>query len=452
MSVLDVGRPETWPRCPEASEFFIALFRAFAAHNSLVNEMANRFTDTAGVDILNLIDHWALPSTYSLRDELAHIGMREGAIEDGEAVWQHPSARLPRVRIDNSIDEVRMVLGVENLPLFLEANGLPLQGQHGDPDSGYEEVRYPMPGGELGVIVRQGYNGFCPGRLTANEERVLKRTRELLCNRDRSGDGEEAAEKTRALLTSLMEEVHRDRLTDEFFAAEREYWMSRSRAGRWQFERQQEIGIGWANHDHHTYRSSRQGFRNLIHLWLALGFEAREKFYAGADAGWGAQILEHPVSPVVLFCDVDMAPDELAVDFSAVDLAPRRTLGTIGLWCGLHGDSIGTAGLHHLEAEFDYNKATALLEASGHPMMPPFTDLPMLKQAFTAAEIWQVEPARIQTLLESGLITQEEAARFEAEGAPGNHLEVLQRWEGFKGFNKTGINEIIRDTDARKGI
>src|SRR5690348_14096632 len=127
MSVLDVGRPETWPRCPDASEFFIALFRAFAAHNPMISEMANRFTDTAGVDILTLIDHWALPVTFSLREELAHIGLTETVTDDGQTVWQHPSARLPRVRIDKTIDEVRMVLAVENLHQFLEANGLPEQ-------------------------------------------------------------------------------------------------------------------------------------------------------------------------------------------------------------------------------------------------------------------------------------------------------------------------------------
>jgi hypothetical protein len=452
MSVLDTGRTETWPRCPEASEFFISLFRAFAAHNPMINEMAQRMRTAAGVDILALIDYWALPPAYSLRDELAYMGMKETVTEDGETVWQHPLARLPRVRIDNTIDEVRMALAVENLNLFAEANDLPLHGQHGDPDSGYEEARYPLPAGELAVIVRQGYRGFCPGRLTANEERTLRRTREALGNRDRTGRSVETAEKTQKLLRSLLEEVHRDRLTDAFFAAERDYWMSRNRAGRWQYERQQEVGIGWANHDHHTYRSSRQGFHSLIHLWLLLGFEMREKFYAGAEAGWGAQILEHPGSRVVLFCDVDMAPDELAIDFSAADLAPCDTLGTIGLWCGLHSDSIGQAGLHHLEAEFDFTRVHALLESAGFPMMPPFTDLPMLKQAFTVAENWKIAAPRIQTLLELGLITQEQADRFEAHGAPGSHLEILQRWEGFKGFNKTGINAIIRETDARNSV
>ena len=152
---------------------------------------------------------------------------------------------------------------------------------------------------------------------------------------------------------------------------------------------------------------------------------------------------------VVLFADVDIAPHELDIDFSQEMLPERDTLGTIGLWCALHTSSIAEAGMHHLECEFDFERAKCLLEAHGHPLMPPFTDLPMLKQAFTVAETWQVPSSRIQTLVESNLLSQEQGAKFLKEGANGSHLEILQRWEGFKGFNKTGVSHIIRETDAR---
>src|SRR5262249_50276941 len=169
-----------------------------------------------------------------------------------------------------------------------------------------------------------------------------------------------------------------DRATDEFFAAEREYYMTRNRAAKWQYEQQQKLGIGWANHDHHTYRCSRASFRATIELWHTFGFISRERFYAGVEAGWGAQGLEHPVSPVVIFADVDIAPEELDIDFASELLPLRDTLGTIGLWCALHSSSIGKAGMHHLEAEFDFAKAQALMEAAGFGVMAPFTDLPML--------------------------------------------------------------------------
>jgi hypothetical protein len=449
MEAISESTAESWPRCPEAAEFFLALFRAFAAHNPGIASMADRLLEQTSVPLPYLIDHWTVPPTYSLTEELTSIGLELRQTEDGDAVWEHPLARLPRLRVDDRSDAVRMAIAVEDLRLFAECNDLPVQGQHGDPDSGYEEARYSQREGELAVIVRRGYRGFRPGRLTAADERVIRRVREALRTRRRDVGGTEAADLAGRLIQSLTEEVEDNRLTDEFFTSEREYFMERNRAARWQYQRQQHLGFGWANHDHHTYRSSRDGFRALINLWLKLGFEAREKFYAGAEAGWGAQILEHTVSRVVLFCDVDMAPEEVGVDFRSTDLPPIEGMGTIGLWCGLHSESIAAAGLHHLEAEFDFTQMRDQLRSAGFGVMPPFTDLPMLKQAFTEAETWPVAPARGQSLFELGLITAEQRDRFQLIGAPGSHLEILQRWDGFKGFNKTGINSIIRHTDAR---
>ncbi len=441
---------ESWPRCPKAAAFFEAQLRDFAAANPSLAVMEERFRSCAGVLLLNLVDHWTLPDTADLRHYLAQIGLCERTTEDGDAFWEHPGARLPRVRLDSSLSSPRLALVAENLTDFAEANGLPTQGQHGDPDSGYEEVRYPLPCGELAVVVRQGYAGFRPGELPPASARALARARETLRDRSRDGDEADVLRETQALLCRLTEELGADRTTDEFFAAERAYYLTRNRAAQWQYNRQTELGFGWANHDHHTYRSSRASFRALMQCWQSLGFLARERFYAGAEAGWGAQICEHPVSRVVIFADVDMAPSELDIDFATTALPPRSELGTIGLWCGLHGSSIGKAGMHHIECEFDFAQAQANMEAAGFPVMPPFTDLPMLKQAFSAAEVWPVAPERLEALLSTQSLTPEQAKRFRTQGAPGSHIEILQRWDGFKGFNKTGVSSIIRDTDARR--
>jgi hypothetical protein len=441
---------ESWPRCPAAAAFFENELDAFLTANKTVADMAARFRSGAGVSLLSLVDYWAFPDTPTLRSRLADFGLCETTTVDGDPVWEHPLARLPRVRLDAALAAPRLALAAENLTDFAEANGLPTQGQHGDPDSGYEEVRYPLDRGELAVVVRQGYAGFRPGELTPGAARALARARQNLRERQRDGAEAEVLQATATLIQSLLEELGVDRTTDEFFAAERDYYLTRNRAARWQYARQTEMGFGWANHDHHTYRSSRPSFRALMLLWEQLGFVRRERFYAGAEAGWGAQICEHPVSRVVIFADVDMAPSELDIDFSVTDLPPTSELGTIGLWCALHGSSIGKAGMHHIECEFDFVQAQANLEAADFPMMAPFTDLPMLKQAFSAAEIWAVAAERIEALVTSGSITSEQAERFRTHGAPGSHIEVLQRWEGFKGFNKTGVSSIIRDTDARK--
>ena len=81
--------------------------------------------------------------------------------------------------------------------------------------------------------------------------------------------------------------------------------------------------------------------------------------------------------------------------------------------------------------------------------MSPFTDFSFLKQAFTEAEPWKVKPRRAEMALAAGAISREQAERFRDLGALGSHLEILQRDDGYKGFNQTGINEIIRATDPR---
>ena len=405
--------------------------------------------DHAGVDIRTLVDHWIFPREPEVLTSLRECGLAPTEVE-GEEVWEHPASRLPRVRTSTEIYCPRLAIAVESVDAFLHAHDIDASARLGVVDSGYEEAHCPTPHGELRVVARQGYRGFSPSTMTGSDRETLASIRLTFDNRDRSADERTAIGSAASLFRAAASKVGQGRAVDEFFAAERRFYMARNAASRWQYGRQQDLGIGWANHDHHTYRSSRESFRGLLEFWDTMGFVARERFYAGADAGWGAQVLEHPVSRVVIFCDVDMTPEELGTDLLHTTLPESSTLGTIGLWCALHGSSIGMAGMHHLECEFDFSYANTLLTSNGHPTMKPFTDLPMLKQAFTEPEMWRITPERLDALEKAGHISHEARARFEKDGAPGSHMEVLQRWEGFKGFNKTGISSIIRDTDARR--
>ena len=243
--------------------------------------------------------------------------------------------------------------------------------------------------------------------------------------------------------------VGRDVACELFFVEEREFWERRNRAGRSQKRRQDLLGLGWGNHDHHTFRCSRVLFADLIRFLQEFGFEKRERYYAGAEAGWGAQILEHSVTGITVFADVDLMPDETEIDFSTKRLPEAPHLRTVGLWCGLHGDSLLQAGMHHLEARFDFSLLRDQLATEGVNTMKPFSDFTFLKQAFTEGERWRVAPNRIETLLNKGLITQEQADGFRRDGAVGSHLENLQRKGGFKGFNQKTVSVIIEATDPR---
>jgi hypothetical protein len=163
--------------------------------------------------------------------------------------------------------------------------------------------------------------------------------------------------------------------------------------------------------------------------------------------------MENTRAGIVAFNDVDLSPDELLEDFSHQPLAPRDHLGTVGLWCGLHGEAFLQAGMHHLECQFDFDAlANRLKQEHNIQVMKPFTNFPFLRQAFTEGERWPVAEDRLQRLLAQRLITPEQAAQFRAQGAIGSHLENLERNEGYKGFNQKGVSEIISATDPRKQV
>jgi hypothetical protein len=262
-------------------------------------------------------------------------------------------------------------------------------------------------------------------------------------------DDAEGLRQTLALLDHLIELVGPDLACHAVFAEERRYWQSRNCAGQIQKARQDRLGLGWANHDHHTFRSSREHFIDLMRALEKLGFERRERYYAGAQAGWGAQILEQPVEGIVAFCDVDLEPHETEIDFSREVLPPSKKLGTIGLWVGLHGESLLDAGMHHLECRFDYQLLRRQLAGAGVNMMKPFSDFDFLKQAFTEGERWTVRPERAERLRRQGLIDEKQFDQFVNDGAIGSHLENLQRKGGFKGFNQKSVSVIIQATDPR---
>jgi hypothetical protein len=185
-------------------------------------------------------------------------------------------------------------------------------------------------------------------------------------------------------------------------------------------------------------------------MFERLGFMLRERFHAGEHAGWGAQVLEHPVTGIVIFADLDLLPEEANEDFTKISLPDLPKPGTVGLWVALHGESILEAGMHHLEAQFNFNALRdGLMAEASIETMKPFSDFPFLKQAFTKGERWPVARLRANRALEAGWIDAEQHVRFVSDGTIGSHLENLERREGYKGFNQQAVSAIIAATDPR---
>ena len=442
-----------WQPQPEAARLLDLILKKYCQKSPKLASLERNLQEQTGTRLVDWIDHLELPVNEALANKLSASGFASEASEtETITTWRHAAGLFPPLRLGAKRN--RVALKVDSIDDFMAAAGrstgetLPFRWPSPGP---YRLIIvYQKPAVEVCAVERHGYKGFT--KVKTEPELIEAAADHLATFRVRnrqSGNDNHGFLKASEAIRNATKDIGTAWACDLFFRAEREYWQSRNKAARVQYRRQQRLGLGWANHDHHTYRSSRERFVDLIAVLEELGFECRERFYAGREAGWGAQVLEQPDSGIVVFADVDLSPDEVQGDFSHVPLPRREALGTVGLWCRLHGEAFLEAGMHHLECQFDFHASQEQLAGEGIKTMDPFTDFPYLKQAFTQGEIWRVSPANIDALLKENLITGEDADKFRNEGALGSHLEILQRNDGYKGFNQTGINDIITRTDPR---
>jgi hypothetical protein len=399
-----------------------------------------------GTELLNWTDRLTVDVTAA---ELIRCGF-ELAEARGLDCYRHPRAQLPTLVED--CGKKMLAIKVESTVDFLESHRM--DSRHQILGSAGSQVRkcciHCDSKTEVWIVERHGSVRWEASDVSPQALERSTHHFERFRLRRRDFDSDAAGfEHARHIITEAIHDIGRDHTADLFFAAERAYWQNRNDAGRIQRMRQGRLGLGWANHDHHTYRSSRASFPDLIRTLELLGMECRERFYAGREAGWGAQVMEQPACGVVVFADVDLGAEEIVQDFAHQPMSPRDTLGTVGLWCALHGEAFLQAGLHHLECEFDFDAARFQLQLHGVPSMNPFTDLHHLRQSFTVGQRWSVCPRRAQRAVEAGWITIQQSEKFLREGTLGSHLEILQRRDGYKGFNPKGISDIITETDPR---
>jgi hypothetical protein len=452
-----------WKRYPEAESFLADRVQSALGGNAFASRLAARMKAETSTRFADWVDHLVLSDQAGLERELLRLGFERAAtgITQGTAVFRHQGGLFPQILVAHAAGaEVQQVaIKVESIADFSRAHdlGLDIIGYALGP---YRIARIPGETTGFAVVERRGYVGFepFPGDLARIGRMAPQVTRDALAARDvwkarrrRFDDDAEGFDVTEATLARVIEMASSTDLACHLiFEVEREYWQSRNRAAQVQKARQDRLGLGWANHDHHTFRCSRRFFPRVIGIFETLGFQLRERFHAGQHAGWGAQIVEHPTTGIVIFADLDLAPEEASHDFAHTAMPDLSRPNTVGLWVGLHGESILEAGMHHLEAQFDFDDLRDGLKAeAGIETMKPFSDFPFLRQAFTSGERWAVDSRRADRLLEKGWIDAEQHARFVAEGAIGSHLENLQRREGFKGFNQQAVSAIIAATDPR---
>jgi hypothetical protein len=439
-----------WGRFPETEAFLDKQIQRFLGAHPFAAQLAQRMREESSTLLPNWVDYLVVPQQDVDADQLeTKFGFQIEHVEarQGETVYWHPHAHFPRLVLSTNISEPSAAINVESIEDFMISHqlSLPIEGAV---LSTYRVARLPHGNCELLVTERRGYRGYLPQ--TVSNPAAYLAAKEAWMTRQRKFDDEQLGMRTTLLLAQkLAHELGQDLACHVVFECERAYWQKRNTAACVQKLRQDHLGLGWANHDHHTYRSSRVHFPALIRIFKTLGFKLRERYYAGTEAGWGAQIVEQPACGIIVFSDLDLTPEDTSVDFASTALPPTQNLGTVGLWCALHGESMLQAGMHHLEAQFDFEGMKNYLESAGLRMMEPFSNFSYLKQAFSKGEIWPVDEKRLQVLLGEGKLSQEQCDRYLNEGAIGSHLENLQRTEGYKGFNQKNVSNIIQATDPR---
>ena len=427
-----------WTVQPMAEAALAGWLADALAANPAARAFAARLHEAAGVRLRDIVDHLVAGEAHLREAEAA--GWREAA-----GVWRNPAGMFPPlVRGAEAL-----WLRVESVDAFVAAN-VPGTRIDGVPHAPLR-LALAFPGVvAVGAVERNGHPGFAALPHDAREIRAARVHLQSFRARRREFDTVAAGlAHTERLVDAAVADLGPHRACDLWLKAERDFWMSRCPAGRLQKARQDAAGIGWSNIDHHTYDGSRAYFATTIRILETLGYEVRELLYAGELAGWGSQVLEQPVIGSTIFADIDLAPEELAIDFAHEPLPELPRHRRAGLLSALLGESILEAGLNHVAALYDQRTLRAQLNDRGLTMMAPFTDWPHLYQELTEGDWAAVDPARVDALEAGGHIGPDEAERLRLEGSIATHLENIERNDGFKGFNREGIDSVLRKLDPR---
>ena len=408
--------------------------------DKLLNDVAVRIRD--------IIDHIVIND-----NDTRSLIMKYGWVLHDNNIYKNDRGYFPEIIFQaNGLNKI--FIRVEFVEDFIAANGIKTKILGKKDDQLRMAKVFKGNNVEFWIIERHGTSSFT---IVENSDELIAKSRvhrQYFLSRRRFYDSiDKGLDCLLKMVENAINDLNKHWACDLFLRAERVYWMQRNSAGRIQKKRQDKLGIGWANQDHHTFDSSREYFYKTILILEKLGFECRELFYAGAGAGWGSQILEQPVLKSVIFADIDLAPEELNFDFAHTkNIKPLYPLKRAGLWCAMHGESMLEAGLNHLECMFDAKRLNKQFKELNIEMMPPFSDFSHLYQALTVGEWWPVDPNRVDILEQKGHITNEEATNFRSFGAIGSHFENLERNFGFKGFNQPGIDDVLRAIDPRKQL
>jgi hypothetical protein len=436
-------RDRNWEPQPVAEATFRDWLDERLGRNAAAADFKEALLKGTAVRLRDLVDHVVF------RDDDTRAAIEAAGWAEAErGVWRNPGGLFPPF-IAGAAETIW--LRVESVEQFVAAHGLG-EAVEGAPLAPVRRVLAFRGQPAFGVLERNGSPAFAPLADDPAERETARITLQRFRARRRQFDtAEQGLTHTEALVDAAIADLGSPhRACALWLLAEREYWQMRCQAAQVQKARQDALGIGWANIDHHTYDSSRAHYQHTIAILEKLGYELREMLYAGDMAGWGSQVLEQPVIGSTIFADVDLAPHEVDLDFAHEALPPLDKHRRAGILCALHGESILEQGLNHVACFFDQKMMRDQMAALGIRMMPPFSDMPHLYQELTHGDWAAVDPARVDALEAAGHLPSDEAQAIRTGGAIITHLENIERNDGYKGFNKPGIDGVLQKLDPRR--
>jgi len=438
-------REQLWKVQPQAEQWLQAMLADALARCPDARRYADALRQGSGVRLRDIVDHVAGDQA------LVAAATDAGWAQESDGVFENRAGFFPGVLATHGPQ--RIGFRVESIDRFLAVTGIAadIAGTAFAPLR--QAIVFHGDGVEFTVVERNGAIGYAVEDLDAGSIRAGRLHQQIFRTRRRHFDNVEAGlAHTEALVDAAVADIGQHRACDLWLRAEREYWMSRCAAGARQKARQDAHGIGWSNIDHHTYDGSREHFAGTVRILQKLGYELREMLYAGALAGWGSQILEQRALRSTIFADVDLAPEEIDIDFAHSPLPPLDKHRRAGIISVMHGESILEGGMNHVAGMYDNVALRGVLHGEGQKTMAPFSNFPFLYQELTEGDWAAVEPRRLDWLEAGGHLSQQEAEDFRLNGAIAAHLENLERNDGYKGFNMPGIDGVLRVIDPRRNM
>jgi hypothetical protein len=443
MNIMNRQQDRLWEPQPQAEALVQKLLRAALDDIPEAREFSATLMSECAVRLRDICDHVS-DCGAAVLEEAETLGWTV----DPDGVRVNASGMFPDLIPGTGTPT--LWVRVESLDVLERALGEDLAIE-GLPYSPYRRAKaFSAPRWNLGFVERNGHVGYDMPAASEPDIRLARRVEQTFLSRRRQFDSvPQGLAHTEALVDSAVAHIGKHWACHLWFKAERDYWMTRCLAGRWQKRAQDSAGIGFSNIDHHTYDGSRDHFRHTIRLLEKLGYELREMLYAGELAGWGSQVLEQPALRSTIFADVDLAPEELSIDFAHETLPPLTKHRRAGLLSVLHGESILEAGLNHVAGLHDWRRCQTLHAQTGTAMMRPFSDLAYLYQELTSGDWGAVDPVRTDAMEQGGHISAGEADEIRSRGAIVTHYENIERNDGYKGFNRLGIDSVLRKLDPR---